>query len=130
MRGEDSVHGTKRGNGGAAAESDKILQPRIIPQTRDLRNIAADARTQIARASADHERIDSVRPHSRLFQRRGKGLCAEGWRRLPKFLVEFVGIHTEEPVDIPHGKLSTIDAGIATQDGRQKQTRAAFKLAV
>jgi hypothetical protein len=31
---------------------------------------------------------------------------------------------------MPHGKLSTIDAGIAAQDGRQKQTRAAIKLVV
>jgi hypothetical protein len=57
-------------------------------------------------------------------------LCGEWRRRLPEFLVEFVGIHIEEPVDIPHGKLSTIDAGIAAQDGRQKQTRAAIKLVV
>ena len=60
----------------------------------------------------------------------GQGLCAERRRRLPEFFIEFVGIHIEEPADVPHGELAAIDAGISAQDGRQKQTRAAIKLVV
>jgi hypothetical protein len=65
-----------------------------------------------------------------LFQRRRKGLGSERRGRLPEFLIELVGIHIEEPADVPHGKLATIDARVSAQDGRQKQTRTAMELAV
>lgn len=125
--GENTINRAERGNGGAATESDKILQVGIVAQPQLFGQVAGHPGTEVAGAGAHHESIEIVRGDAGLRQGRAQRGGGEDRGGAAKLGVELICIHIKDTTEIGHRELARRDPGVAVEDGAEGQLTAAVE---